>query len=429
MVPMVLWLARRWLLLLATLALLLGGARAVRDAQVLVSPRPEDSPFFDYRIMTSRMREAEATGRLYDTGKPDAFDPRSTSMFKYPPLHAVLLRLVVGTSPERFGPKIGQGKVGRIWIPLVVCLALSAAAAWRALRPDPLRAVLGLAVMMWWYPNFESLRGPQLEPLFLLLFCLALWGLRRGSPGWAGAAIGVAGAFKVYPWLVLPYALARRRWRLLAGACAGVAATLALGMAFYPPRDTIEYFTRILPRQGGVGMTLENVGAAGRLLHIAYAATKTEMPYTVKIASLLAGGPAANPVPFTAAIVFVALAAAMALITVRRTRRPGRMGQETREMLHLGISLALVLSLLPSSWMNYQSLLLLPIWACLVLAAPPRNDLLAWGILLGCAVVGSIASGSCPLALVESRALLAPLLWGLQLRMLSQTDSFSPVTK
>ncbi len=69
----------------------------------------------------------------------------------------------------------------------------------------------------------------QVSPFVVLAAAIALWGLARGRGRWGLAAFALGGAVKYFPLLLLPAALAGRRWRWL-GAAVALAATLVVFM-------------------------------------------------------------------------------------------------------------------------------------------------------------------------------------------------------
>ena len=72
------------------------------------------------------------------------------------------------------------------------------------------------AVLLWvfFYPTFQALRQNNIEITELLFLVLMLDALRRRSDGLAGVCLGIAGATKVLPFVLVVYFLWRRRFRL-----------------------------------------------------------------------------------------------------------------------------------------------------------------------------------------------------------------------
>lgn len=110
----------------------------------------------------------------------------------------------------------------------------------------PWRVILTL-LMLSWYPVWLHLHLGQITILLCALVFGAWYCMRRGRDGMAGALLAAAAILKIYPALLLGYALLRRRWRMLWVAAAVGLALLAAQTAFYP-RQWLDYFTAIAPR-------------------------------------------------------------------------------------------------------------------------------------------------------------------------------------
>ena len=73
------------------------------------------------------------------------------------------------------------------------------------------------AVFLWFcfYPTFQTLRQNNVEITELFFIVLMLGALRRRSDGLAGVCLGIAGATKILPFVLVIYFLWRRRFRLM----------------------------------------------------------------------------------------------------------------------------------------------------------------------------------------------------------------------
>lgn len=135
----------------------------------------------------------------------------------YPPAAAVLF-WPLGAMPEHRALDLWQGFNHALALVLVALCARELTSLGRGLRWG-----VALALVATSLPVFHTLAWGQVS---LLVCVLSILGLRSGRWSVAGgAALGLAGALKLYPlaWLLLP--LLQRRWRAVSGGI--LAATLA----------------------------------------------------------------------------------------------------------------------------------------------------------------------------------------------------------
>jgi hypothetical protein len=413
-----------WVALIALVAV--SAVRAVRDMRPCLVPQRGTVPCFDLRIMARRLDEYQRTGVLYDTTGAATFDPRTTSIFKYPPPHALLVRALL--PPDRPAGAMSRAQMLRLSRPATIVylasLLLSLALLLWLFRPGGRRALLCLAVLLLWQANVESINGPQIEPLLLLVFTVSLALLGHEYGLWGGALQGLAGALKAYPWFFGAYYLWRRRWSTAAGVALGTAATFAVTAIFIPLHFTVEYLTRILPRLGGISNSGENVGVPAQIERLVFAILGRPLPTTLK---LLPSG-AADPPLLILGLVWVLLLAFVlgaGWASARALRRAERLERLPAHAIELGIGLCLLFMLMPSSWMNYQTLLLLPLLAGLAMAPPPRQDPLGWLLLLATAGLGAVGAGEYSPLAIAARSLVAPAM-GAALLRLSVSMSAAP---
>ncbi len=151
---------------------------------------------------------------------------------------------------------------------MLALFALSLALVWRELR-IPFRAwslapVLTLTLLC--NPFRQQITLGQLN-LFLLPLLVGFWlAERRERPGWAGAALGLATAYKLFPGLLFFYLLLRRQWLTLAAALLTFAAVTGLTAAVLGVETYRTYVVDVLPQversQSGWGnLTLTGVWA------------------------------------------------------------------------------------------------------------------------------------------------------------------------
>ena len=351
----------------ARLRLTLGVAALLTLARIGIEWRTVPVYFHDFHVFRGEVARARDGGPLYATARSDYFNPGSP-VYKYPPPYAALIKAFTSWPAER-----------ALQLFLATSL-LVLAGAWATMlsvfRPSWERGLLALIVYLNWEPLFESLQGLQLEPLLLLLAALALACLVLGQPFGAGLALGIACAFKVYPGLlVLPY-LVRRRWAVVAGAILGLAATLALSALAFPARLSLDYFTRILPRLGGVALAWDSIGLlahAGRLALLLLTGPEQTLAAARSVPAIL--GVVDVPGLVTPTCVLAALLGVpLVVIVAKPLARAGDLPPVVGESAALGLSLCAVLVLLPTSWPDYQTLLALPaVWATLTVSRDERR--------------------------------------------------------
>jgi Glycosyltransferase family 87 len=115
---------------------------------------------------------------------------------------------------------------------LLVCCIAAIAILGRALRFSLAQTLLLLAfVLLLFQPLKSELRVLNVEELQLLLLAAAI-ALDDAHPLLAGAALGVAIAFKPNIGIVVPLLLVARRWRELGGVAIGGAAAVAISSAY-----------------------------------------------------------------------------------------------------------------------------------------------------------------------------------------------------
>lgn len=368
------------LLLLAALA---GGSRQVvpQMRHLIEMPRGELT-FHDFRLFNGTVLRRLEGGPLYEVEAPGFYEPGS-AVYKYPPPYAALLSLQADRRWRVVATRFLLIDSLCILIAWAV-LSLHAVRRERAFPPprphwwDPggawARSLGLLCIVVLWKPFFESLIGLQLEPLFLPLLALALVGLERGRGWMEGVAIGVSAAFKVYPaFLALGLLLARRGRTLLIAVIAGLAA-LALGAWRFSWEETRFYFADVLPRLGGTSLAMENLGALGQignLLVLGYEAPRIEAGSP--LATLEGWGSPAEI--WAARLITLALGVALTLVSAQAVRA---LPEGRRGPTRLALTIPILLVLVPTSWLDYQTLLFAPA-AWLFLCMPVERDHLgAW---------------------------------------------------
>ncbi len=357
------------IIVFALLALTL--VRAVDLSRPFFTRGWDVAAFYDFRIWRLGIETFQKTGTLYDTDKPGYYQPGSRSLYKYPPTFAALLRPFAGKP---------QALAGRVFLAgNFVLLAVFLIAVLRALRPGWERGMILGILLINWQGVWESLSDLQMEPILLAMLGLSFLGLRRGRALAAGAPIGVAGAFKVYPWVLGLDFVVRKKWRALLGVAAGAAAALAAACLALPPRLSTEFFFRILPRIGGTSLSYENVSAAAVFGRLAMQ-LRGALPGAATLDDLvLEQGPAATRA--VAVALWLALAVVLGVVAVRALRRARLVPAALKGPIELCLLVCLLMLLIPTSWLSYQALLALPLLAAAGLAPGFSDDRALWVVL------------------------------------------------
>lgn len=196
------------------------------------------------------------------------------SRFVYPPLVAELLTPLAQSS-------YAQAKLG--WtLSALLALGVSLLLAWRlaglAMTPWSGWLIAGLAAGF--YPVLALIERGQSDAHLLLLLLGAIALMRR--PGWVwlgGALLALAALFKLYLILVVPFLIARRQWRAMAGWSLGALVVTVISLALSGKAVLNDYVTQQLPR-------IARYGDSGP--------ASTRLP-----AGVLAGRTAGQPAGFT----------------------------------------------------------------------------------------------------------------------------------
>ncbi len=122
----------------------------------------------------------------------------------------------------------------------------------------PLVALLAVC-----YPFWHQMVHGNLN-LVLLALLTGTWAAdRRGRPWLAGGLLGAAVAVKLFPAFLVVYFLARRRWKVLAGAAGSLAALTLLTAVVLGPATYRAYLIDGLPEASRYCTTWNNLSLAG----------------------------------------------------------------------------------------------------------------------------------------------------------------------
>lgn len=194
--------------------------------------------------------------RPYDAADPAASLPESP-IYPYPPFLAVLLL-----------PFAWLGYPAARWLWLALNVALLGACLWLTGQAFQLRlprpVALGLCLLaVVFAPIYSSLHLGQISLALLFLVLLGFDLERRGRPGWAGLALGLAALIKLFPGFLLVYYLARRRWAAVAAGAATVIVGGLVGLAVVGVESFRAYLEHVVPNQSVWYAGLFNVSFTG----------------------------------------------------------------------------------------------------------------------------------------------------------------------
>jgi hypothetical protein len=329
-------------------ALLLVGSSCLHFARAAHESRAHG--FVDFPIFFERVRAFALGGELYvDPEQPGAYAP-AAPVYKFPPLYAMVLL-----------PLARPGLEARVylghWALEIVLYAASVALLLVYLRRHAGSGLVlaGVLLALNFEPFFETLWRLQLETPLLLLLALAMMCEVERRAEWSGALLGVGFLLKLYPAFLLLYFALRRRIAALAGFAVAVALILLASWRVIGPVANETYFLRVLPLllAENPEPSTENLGPARYLI----ATLGLEPPVAKRVAQALV----------LALVVVSALA-------VRR-RFTGRRGDRFASAVAFSLFVPLMLLAMPNSWVNYQLLLLLPLFvlACEVSRRGPGS--------------------------------------------------------
>jgi hypothetical protein len=288
--------------------------------------------------------------------------------YKYPPPFALVLAPLVQLS---FVPALV------IWRCINLGLLIAAIVLLLRIYRVPLRSWAGAGLLLL-VCNLRALTDTlnygQLDILLLLLIIAGLPALTkflaaRPSLIW-GFGLGIGVMFKIYPAYLLGFALLHRRWRALAGAALAAALLLGVSLLAFGPAVHWTFLTQVFATTGAGTGWVENQTFNGLLNRLLVFERLDLVPD--------GGGPLR--------LATYVWAAGLTALTAWLTRPGGGMRPGPGYSLWI-VSMLLVL---PSAWMHYQTLTLIPLFLVFVLARDEPERLtwpglacaaLAWGLL------------------------------------------------
>ncbi|MGQ9925617.1 MAG: glycosyltransferase family 87 protein [Chloroflexaceae bacterium] len=234
---------------------------------------------------------------------------------------------------------------------------------WR-LPPLSLNAV-ALLIVFNFRPLADTIAFGQIDLVLLFVLTAALWALRAGRDGLAGALVALGALFKLYPVVLLAFFVLKRRWAGLWGFALGMLLFNALAIAVMGWEMHRVYLFEVLPKIGGTTAWIENQTISGFVARLAV----SPMSATIFQDQMLR-------------LLGIALSASVALVVCALALIPAD-GRSPAFALQYGLFLLLMVLCVPAAWMHYQTLLVLPFAAMLLYLRgrrAPLGFLLALGL-------------------------------------------------
>ncbi len=213
-------------------------------------------------------------------------------------------------------------------------------------------------------PLADTIAFGQIDLVLLFVLTAALWALRDGRDGLAGALVALGALFKLYPVVLLAFFVLKRRWAGLWGFALGMLLFNGIAVAVMGWEMHRVYLFDVLPKIGGTTAWVENQTLSGFVARLA-ASPMSATIFQDQTLRLLG----------TALSASVVLAVfALALIPADR-RSPAF-------ALQYGLFLLLMVLCVPAAWMHYETLLVIP-FAALLLHLWGRQAPLGYLLALG----------------------------------------------
>ncbi|NIM06956.1 MAG: DUF2029 domain-containing protein [Armatimonadetes bacterium] len=222
-------------------------------------------------------------------------------------------------------------------------------------------------------PAIWSLYLGQSSQLVVLFVGLAFFAYVRGRPGVAGFAVGMAGAVKPFPLLLIIHFILRRQWRAVATFAATIVVALLISMAWLGPGYPIRWW-HYLGYYKGALMPLNQSLYAG-------------IQRATRVGIVSHAGELLSPVApqFSATILLVIVAIGVLSCWLFATARMAARKVTTETAcLEFAMTLSIAFLLSPFSEEHHASAFVVPIVACLFALQSKRR-------LVPLAVIGSIA--------------------------------------
>ena len=290
-----------------------------------------------------------ARGAVHGTGAMYLLDEiRANPLdatYKYPPMAALVIAPLTGLT---FTPAFLVWRIINLVLLMITFVMLL------RIYQVPIRSWTGmgcLLVVLTLRPLSDTIGYGQFDILLLVLLVLrAVLGERYTA---TGVFIGIGAALKIYPIVMLGWALAQRRWQPFVGAAGALVVLAAVSTLLFGWPVHEQFLREVMPATGQGTAWVENQtfnGFLSRLLSPEAVRLRPEPGELVRIATY-------------------GFALALLLLTSFLTRRDGGMPQD----LGFGLWIVAMLLVLPAAWMHYEALLLIPFCQLFVLARSERG--------------------------------------------------------
>jgi hypothetical protein len=319
----------------------------------------------DFWILFKGARDWARGGSLYDLQAIHA--DHFGHVFKVPPFYGML-----------FVPFVFQDGTQILLYHRILNTVLLAITVLVWFRMWNIRVLTAMGAGVLMLINFraftDTMAFGQIDLALLLILTLALWALRGGHDGVAGALVALGTLFKIYPVLLLGFFVAKRQWRALAGFVVGMIVFNGISMAVMGWEIHRAYLLDVLPNIGGTTSWVENQTIGGFLARLVDTPTEAGVLANRSIALL------ANAI----SLVVIAAACVLALRPAQR--------DTTTFALQYGLFLLVMVLAIPAAWMHYETLLFVP-FAVLLLhwrnRAVPLTRVVVLAVSFGLIVYGN----------------------------------------
>lgn len=315
---------------------LLAGAALLNTGSALIEGlhRPAD----DFGILYRGVQSWLAGGSLYDLAAVTA--NHFGHVFKVPPFYGMLMLPFVSLD-------ISQALLLHRLIN-VALIAITVAVWLRMWGLHWTTAGAGLLVLLNFAPLTSTVEMGQIDIVLLLLLSLTLWTLQRDRNLLAGVLTALATLFKIYPVLLLGLFVCQRRWRALAGFTLGMLLCNAVAILVMGWEMHRVYLFEVIPRIGGTTAWIENQTISGflaRLPGVPRGSFGFDEPGLVRLG--------------------LGISVALILFGVGLTLR--RLPSDSSAFaLQYSVFPLLMTLAVPTAWIHYQALLLIPFAALLL---------------------------------------------------------------
>lgn len=193
----------------------------------------------DFRHMYAAASLLRSGGNIYDSEQLRAEAARREverlNPYVYPPLQAALLIPLASLS-------FAQAALAWYWINIfLVVLCILILSRLLGSMPRPWNCAIVVFLVAASEPVTRTLTAGQMNIALLLLLCLSFILFKKNYPVFAGLALGLAAALKIFPALLILMLFWRRRYRAGMAALLGALALTLLGCAIAGWSHSLDY--------------------------------------------------------------------------------------------------------------------------------------------------------------------------------------------